>query len=274
MNFSAERWKIAYSTFPFPIKDTLMHLATRGLVSISLLLSLVMPIAALAFPTITCHCFTDRSIDPGHPKLADPYFLATTQNSFFSAVFATSKMVVVLKKQLGNSADDLWIASGVASKSRAASAEALLKAKRGKGSWPEVIAQLGIPGNSLGSRFAEDLKNRPSSESLARAVVDGVLVERGLLGETDVAALRRAGGTNQELILAALIARKRGQRATEIFTQVKRGTKSWGELMEGKKFDLATIRQYLHGVKTVAHPPSPRLRRARLDLTDVTDKGG
>ena len=43
------------------------------------------PLAAVAMPTINCHCFRDRSFDPQQPQAADGYFLATAQNSFFAA---------------------------------------------------------------------------------------------------------------------------------------------------------------------------------------------
>ena len=54
-----------------------------------ILLALVLaPLPAAAIPAITCHCFTERAYDPALPFVADPYFLATTQNSFFAAAFA------------------------------------------------------------------------------------------------------------------------------------------------------------------------------------------
>ena len=78
---------------------------------------LLLPMPARAVPAITCHCFTDRSFDPSRPALADPYFLATTQNSLFALAFNVDKKTIVMKKQQGASPDDLWIAYWIASKS-------------------------------------------------------------------------------------------------------------------------------------------------------------
>ncbi|HZV82147.1 MAG TPA: hypothetical protein VFF53_08275, partial [Geobacteraceae bacterium] len=107
---------------------------------ISLLLLLALPMPARAIPAITCHCFTDRSYDPARPALADPYFLATTQNSFFAEVFNMDKKNLVMKKQQGTASDDLWIAYWVAVKT-GMSPDALLKAKQDK-EWKDVLAPL------------------------------------------------------------------------------------------------------------------------------------
>ncbi|MRR37336.1 hypothetical protein EG829_22315, partial [bacterium] len=82
-----------------------------------LMLLLFAPLPAWAIPAITCHCFTDRSYDPASPTLADPYFLATTQNSFFATAFNVEKKTIVMKKQKGDSTADLWVAYWIASRS-------------------------------------------------------------------------------------------------------------------------------------------------------------
>src|ERR1700674_2872890 len=96
---------------------------------ISLIFLLIFPLSAQAMPTITCHCFTDRSYDAARPAAAEHYLLATTQNSCFSLVFNADKKTIVIKKQQGTSSDDLWIGYWVASKSRAAP-DTLLQAKQ------------------------------------------------------------------------------------------------------------------------------------------------
>jgi len=66
-----------------------------------IILLILLPMPALAIPAISCHCFTDRSYQPSRPAAADPYFLATTQNSFFAVVFNVEKKNIVIKKQQG-----------------------------------------------------------------------------------------------------------------------------------------------------------------------------
>ncbi|MDD2582257.1 MAG: hypothetical protein PHR66_09725 [Desulfuromonadaceae bacterium] len=217
-----------------------MRPVTCNRFQLSLFILLMLPMPALAIPAITCHCFTDRSYDPAHPAVADPYFLATTQNSFFAAVFGVEKKTIVLKKQKGLSADDLWIAYWLAARSEA-DPEILLEQYRAKGSWRQVAAPLAIPVKSLGSRVAEALRSNAADECLANAVVDELLIRFRFYAEAELSALRRAGAGNQELIMASLIAAKRRQTATQLYREVKTGGTSWGALLQQAKVDPADI---------------------------------
>lgn len=210
------------------------------LVFCSLNMLLLLPVSSPAASAITCHCFTDRSYDASRPALADPYFLATTQNSFFAALFNVDKKTVVLKKQTGSSADDLWVAYWVASRS-GSTGEAMLAARGKKESWKEVIVSLGLPAKSLGERFAAEVATGASSARLAQEIVDDVLVRHRLLGEQELAVLRKERATNQEVIITALIAVRIGRPAVRIYRDVKKGLKSWGELLGEAKIHASGI---------------------------------
>jgi hypothetical protein len=147
-------------------------------------------------------------------------------------VFDTEKRVVVMKKQMGASSDDLWIAYWPAGRGGVASPDDILQARHGKGTWREVFAALGLTDRELGARFSTSLKTDPSPPLLAEIVVDDLLVKRKLLRENELTSLRKAGGTNQELILVALIAAKIRQPAIQLYHEVKLGTRSWGSLLE------------------------------------------
>ena len=201
---------------------------------------LLLPLSSPAAPTITCHCFTDRSYDASRPALADPYFLATTQNSFFAALFNVDKKIIVMKKQTGISADDLWVAYWVASRS-GLTGEALLAARGKKESWMDVVVPLGLPARLLGERFAAEVATGASSARLAQEIVDGVLARRRLLGEQDLAALRKERASNQEVVITALIAVRTGRPAIQIYRDVKKGVKSWGELLGEAKIQASGI---------------------------------
>jgi hypothetical protein len=201
---------------------------------------LLLPLSSPAAPTITCHCFTDRSYDPARPDLADPYFLATTQNSFFAAFFAVDKKTIVMKKQTGSSADDLWVAYWVAAKS-GTTGEVLLAARGKKESWKDVVIPLGLPAKLLGERFAAEVAAGASAASLAHEIVDAILVRHRLLEEREQKALRKEWASNQEMIITALIAARIRRPAIQIYRDVKNGSKSWGALLAEAKIQVSGI---------------------------------
>jgi len=207
---------------------------------LTLIILLILPMPALAITAINCHCFTNRSYNHTTPAAADPYFLATTQNSFFALVFNTDKKTIVLKKQQGTSPDDLWIAYWVASKS-GMSPETLLQIKQENETWKEVLASLRLTTKVLGTRFSNDLNAQWSSAHLAESVVDELFRSNHLLADMELAALRKAGASNQELIIATVIAVKTKQPAKQIYLEVKNGSKTWGSLLQWAKIDTKNM---------------------------------
>jgi len=205
-----------------------------------LVVLLLAPVPASAIPAITCHCFTDRSYDASHPTAADPYFLAATQNSFFAAAFGIDKKTIVINKQQGVSADDLWVAYWLAARS-GSDPDAMLQERKTKGSWRQAAAQPAISIKPAGGRFGDALKNNASDKRLAEAVVDELLLRFRFYGEPELAALRKAGAGNQELILAGLIAARTRQPATRLYRTVKGGGTSWGALLTRAKIDGTDI---------------------------------
>lgn len=235
-----------------------MRHITSSIFLLSLIMILLLPIPALAIPAIpaiTCHCFTDRSYDPARPAVADPYFLATTQNSFFAAAFDVEKKTIVIKKQKGISADDLWIAYWLATRS-GTDPETLLEQRKIKGSWRQMVTHLAISAKSLGGRVAEALKANAADERLANAVVDELLLRFRFHGEPELATLRKAGASSQELVIAGLIAAKTRQPATQLYREIKTGRTNWGALLQRAKIEPAEIQSKVAALVRTA--PAPR----------------
>ena len=191
---------------------------------------LLLPLPASAIPAITCHCFTDRSYDPARPAVADPYFLATTQNSFFATIFNIEKKGVVMKKQKGTSSDDLWVAYGLSSRS-GISPDRLLETKETKGTWKGAISALGIKSDMLGKGLMAALQAGDATPLLAEVVVNETILRYRLLDEGELTGIRKAGATNQEVFLAILLAPRLKQPARQIHSSIRNGAKSWGKAL-------------------------------------------
>lgn len=219
----------------------------RFAAKLSLILLGILPVPAHAIPAITCHCFTERSYDAAHPAAADKYFLATAQNSFFAVVFNADKKSIVMKKQQGTSSDDLWVAHWVATKA-GTSPDSLLQARLKSDSWQKVIAPMKLSPKITGVRFSKVLNANAPAGRLSEAVVDELLLKYRLLGEWDLADLRKAGATNQELIIAAVIAARSGQAAGKLYVEVKSGSRTWGSLLSAAKIDTKNMQQEIAGI--------------------------
>lgn len=202
---------------------------------------LLFPVSARAIPAITCHCFTDRSYDPARPALADPYFLATTQNSFFSAIFNVDKKSLVLKKQKGTSSDDLWVAYGI-SASTGVAPDALLQARESKASWKDAVAVLKLK-QIPGGTFGKALQAGAATPLLSEAMVNDIILRYRLLDGGELVGLRKSGATSQEVFLAILGAARLKQSAREVFSAVRSGTKTWGKMLADSGLDAAGIQQ-------------------------------
>ena len=208
---------------------------------------------AQAIPTITCHCFTDRSFDPVKPALADPYFLAMTQNTLFAQLFKVDKKSVVMKKQQGVSSDDLWIAHWVASRS-GQRPESLLQAKNDKVTWQEVLASSRFQSHIFGAGFTGALQSKANGALLAAAVVEELLRSYRLLSEDELTALRQAGADNQEKILATVIFSKTRKPASQIYREVKAGTTTWGRLLQQARIEPKNMALEVSGMLAASSP--------------------
>lgn len=175
--------------------------------------------------TISCHCFQDRSYDPSRPDAADVYFLATAQNTLLAAAFDRPKRDVVIAKQSGTGNEDLWIAYFAAAATDHAPRQ-LLNEKSRVGHWQPVLRNLNI---DLG--IAETLAGSGWDEVLARAIFDQVLEENGFADAQTLRALREAGSSTQEALLATLLAQAGSHPAMDYYRLARFEKRPWGQML-------------------------------------------
>lgn len=188
-----------------------------------LILFVLFPLYAEAESTITCHCFQDRSFNHRDTAAADPYFLATTQNSFISLTYGVEKTALVKAKMSGTSGTQLWILQDIAEQSHQSMAEVENRYSVSQ-NWLEVFKALKLTSQQLGTRYLQ-LGNNP--EQLADYIVDRQLITQFSVTETELQQWRRLGMNRKELILAILL---EGDPA-DLYNQVNSKMQTWGKLL-------------------------------------------
>jgi hypothetical protein len=194
----------------------------RALLAIALAGLAAVPSVSRAAPTVDCHCFQDRTWDPTRPASADPYVLATTRSSLLSAAFGVGKGTLVRTVMGGTPADDLWIAYWSGARA-GRDPEALLAAKRTKGSWKATLA--GAKG--LGPAFEGALSSGAPDAALSALAVDDVLLGRLGANVEDVALLRAAGARSEEVVLASVLSIRLRTPGMPILARVRTGKATW-----------------------------------------------
>ena len=121
-----------------------------------------------------------------------------------------------------------------------------------------MATPLAIPVKSLGVRVADALKANAADDRLAEAVVDEMLLRFRFHGEAELAALRKAGAGNQELVMTGLIAAKTRQSAMKFYRDVKGGGTSWGALLQRAKIEPADIQSEVAAMVTTSAESRPK----------------
>jgi hypothetical protein len=183
-------------------------------------------VPARAASTAGCHCFQDRTFDPLRPGAADPYILATARSSLLSAAFGVPKADLVRAVMGGTAPEDLWIASWAGARAKRPAA-ALLAARGQRGSWKEALAGLA----PFDGPFAAALARDAGAAELAGIAVDDVLVTRAKATPSALRALRAAGATTEETVVATLLSAQIGAPVLPLVAEVKAGRATWGSVL-------------------------------------------
>lgn len=184
----------------------------------------------LAAP-VSCHCFRDRVFNPSMPAEADPYILATTQNSFFAVAFGVPKGDIVRAKMRGIPGDDLWIAYYAGSLLRLPPGD-LIVSRRQALSWKNVFESRRVPLDPLDKRFLKLLQEGRDDELASAAAVDVVVRTLGF-SPGEVNGLAAGGIGTKRIVTACLLAKWSGRPARALVQGVEEGTATWSGLMSG-----------------------------------------
>lgn len=200
---------------------------TKRIYIVILLLTLL-PGLSQAMP---CHCFSARDFDPQEPASADPFYLATSQNSFFSVVFDIAKKKVVFAKQKPRAtAEGLWILNWVSMQTDN-DIKTLKKLVKDNGSWQSALKLLAGQSDSLPLPFMNLVNSAADNDRLSQFIVDHLLIANAGISAKELKSLRNVQASNEESILAAFLAIKISQSPSEIFQIIASGKTTWGTLM-------------------------------------------
>jgi hypothetical protein len=184
---------------------------------------------AAANPVISCHCFQERVYDPARPQIADPYLLATVQNTFMALVFDVPKKELVQIKMSGAAGDSLWVAHYLAAEHPLAAGQ-LLTARQRSTSWRGALQSMDFGTLRAGERFAALLHNEATDQALAAAAADEMLQQRLASTSNDLERLRFRGANTAEVTFSALLARKSGRSPLDFYEDFTSGRSSWGQM--------------------------------------------
>jgi len=187
------------------------------------LLVLLLPTLSSAESTISCHCFQDRIFNHRDTAAADPYFLATTQNSFISLLYGVEKSSLVKAKMSGTSGSYLWILFDISTRSQQ-EIDTVDRIYGQSKHWDIVFKELKLTPQQLGEKYWQ-LGNNP--ELLADHIVDLQLNKQFGVSTNELQSWHEKGMNRKELVLAILL---KGDPIT-LFNQVNSGRQTWGKLL-------------------------------------------
>jgi len=200
------------------------------LVLLLLILSLGSP--GLAAPTVSCHCFRDRQFDPAAPAAADPYLLATNQNTIMAVVYGVEKKPLVRAKMSGTTGVDLWIALELGRLLQRPAME-LLEQKATSADWLTLLTE--------GTAQLPDYLRDVAPVLWGRLIVEHWAVRLFDLDPESLSILEASKATDQELLLAGLLSWRTARPAPALLAQVRSGKQSWGTLAKAAAIDPKQI---------------------------------
>ena len=225
---------------------------TAGICVFFLLFILSPGMAPAGEQTDKCHCFRDRSFNPGKKFQADDYLLTTVGNSLAASHFSISKRrIVMMKMEGGTGNDDLLIGLYLGSVS-GAKAKDYLSAKE-KASWREAVAGDAELNTRKNDAILGLIRKGETDEKVAGLIMEAMLQERFDVSGELLLSLRQSGLSPRESAVVLTLAEHVGVPPEKIAAQNKTAGLSWSEIAHNFGLQPAEV-----GKLVLSTPTNPR----------------
>jgi hypothetical protein len=185
---------------------------------------------SFAESTINCHCFQDRSYDPGDKFASDDYILATSFNSLLARSFDISKeQVIKLKMEERVNQDDLLIGLKL-TKLTGGYLEQLLGLSRVGYSWAQIVKGMDQQDIISSDKLALDIRSGIPVEMAAAKVADEIIQTFYTIQVEDIHRYRSYGLSAKEVVLVYILAHYKDRKPEEFVEQYKKQGSSWSEI--------------------------------------------
>jgi hypothetical protein len=205
----------------------------------SIILVTFLAITSLAFATVSCHCFQDRTFDPSRPSASDAYFLATIQNSLIASALNVSKRSIVQAKMGGADADLLWVTYYLSDRTGLDVADLI-----------EIWTSTGLNGlltksDKISLKLDKPflVKINPSAElsDLADGAYRSVMIVQLGIDQATLDRLEMTKANRKEQVMAIFISLLLAEDPADIYQSVKMGKKTWSQVLATTGLDPQQI---------------------------------
>ena len=208
----------------------LLHQRRHLLTVITLLIILTSGYQAYAESTINCHCFQDRSFDPGDKFASDDYILATSFNSLLARSFDISKeQVVRLKMEEKVGQDDLLVGLKL-TKLTGGYLDQLLGLRGAGYTWTQIIMGMEQQAPINSDKLAQDMRSGLPVGTAGDRVADEMISEFYAIPSEDVQRYRAYGLSEKEIGLILVLSYYKDEKAENFVAQYKNQGRSWSEI--------------------------------------------
>ena len=185
---------------------------------------------ASAESTINCHCFQNRSFDPGDKFASDDYILATSFNSLLARSFEISKeQVVRLKMEEKVSQDDLLVGLKL-TKITGGYLDQLLGLSGAGYSWSDIILGMEQQKPIENDKLAQEIRAGIPVEAAGDRVADEMISEFYAIPVEDIQRYRSYDLSEKEIGLVFALAHYNDEKPETFVYQYKQQGRSWSEI--------------------------------------------